>query len=137
MTTGLIVNIDVPDLDAGRAFYETALGMTFVRTLFGGAIAELRHGGVLVHLHRHAAGSATKVADGAPRSYAPHWTPVHLDLLVDDLERVQEAAVAAGARVERQAQSFSWGRIVRLRDPFGHGLCLIRQSPRGYDTVTP
>ena len=28
-----------------------------------------------------------------------------------------------------------WGRIAILADPFGHGLCLLQFSGRGYDTI--
>jgi predicted enzyme related to lactoylglutathione lyase len=60
---------------------------------------------------------------------------VHLDFIVDDLDMAIEKAEAAGAKVEAEAQSFSWGRLATLSDPFGHGLCLLQWSGRGYDEV--
>lgn len=127
----VIVNIDVDDLDRAVGFY-TAIGMRFVRHLFDGTVVELAAGASTVHLLCKAAGSAT--APGAQaRRYARHWTPVHLDLCVDDLDAALAHAVAAGARLEGEVREYDWGRIATLADPFGHGICLIRLAPGGYD----
>ncbi len=72
----------------------------------------------------------------APRDYARHWTPVHLDVVVDDIEAALDRAEAAGAVRESHPDTHPWGRIVRLADPFGHGLCLIQLLGRGYDELT-
>ena len=69
----------------------------------------------------------------ALRAYARHWTPVHLDLVVDDLDVAVRRAAAAGAKVERPAERRAFGRIAILADPFGHGLCLIQFEGGGYD----
>jgi uncharacterized glyoxalase superfamily protein PhnB len=66
------------------------------------------------------------------RSYRRHWTPVHLDFAVDDLESAVNRAVAAGATLENAIQTFNWGRIATLSDPFGHGFCLLQFIGRGY-----
>ena len=52
-----------------------------------------------IYLLEKAAGTP---AAGArqPRDYARHWTPVHLDVVVDDVDAAVARAVAAGARLE-------------------------------------
>ncbi|HEY9219667.1 MAG TPA: VOC family protein, partial [Phenylobacterium sp.] len=63
------------------------------------------------------------------------WSPVHLDIAVEDLEAAVARAVAAGAVVETPIESAAWGRIAMLADPFGHGFCLIQFHGRGYDEI--
>ncbi|MNY40799.1 Glyoxalase-like domain protein [compost metagenome] len=77
---------------------------------------------------------ATARAD-ARRDYARHWTPVHLDFVVEDLEAAIERALGAGAEIEDWPQDFDWGRQARLSDPFGHGLCFIEWRGQGYGAV--
>jgi predicted enzyme related to lactoylglutathione lyase len=69
------------------------------------------------------------------RHYARHWTPVHLDFVVADLDAAVGTAVSAGATVEGEPATHAWGRIAHLADPFGHGLCLIAFLGRGYDEI--
>ena len=95
----ILVNIDVPDLGAGIAFYTRTFGLTVKRHL-GGQAAELSGWPVPVFLLEKAAGSVG-VADSR-RSYQRHWTPVHLDVVVADLE---SAVSRAGARVEQEVRT--------------------------------
>lgn len=131
----LIVNIDVDDLDRGVAFYRDALGLHDVRRLFDGRIAELSDGSTLVHLLTKPAGSPAISGGPPPRDYTRHWTPVHLDFVVEDLDAAVERARAAGAVPEGGIRDGAWGRIASFADPFGHGICLIELSARGYDAV--
>ena len=133
MTATLLVNVDVPDLDAATTFYCAALELAVVRRL-GPEVVELAGAGVPMFLLAKPAGSAP--APGAPaRDYRRHWTPVHLDLVVDDLEAAVARAVRAGARAEGPVQAFAWGRMALLADPFGHGWCVIEFRGRGYDEL--
>ena len=129
---GLLVNLDVPDLDAAEAFYTRAFGLT-VRRRLGPDVAELSGWPVPLFLLRKAAG--TIGAGGMRRDYERHWTPVHLDVAVADIDRAIAAAVAAGAVVERAPATAAFGRIAQLADPFGHGLCLIQFLGRGYGEI--
>lgn len=130
----LLVNIDVDDLARAIEFYSAALGLREERRLFGGSVAEMVGGSSPIYLVTRSAGSIP--APGAPgRHYDRHWTPVHLDFEVDDVAPVVERAVAAGATLESAIESFEWGRIATLSDPFGHGFCVVEFSPRGYDAV--
>ena len=67
------------------------------------------------------------------RRYERHWTPVHFDVEVDDIDQSVSRAIKAGARVEREPQPTPYGRIAMLADPFGHGFCLIEFNAEGYD----
>ena len=60
---------------------------------------------------------------------------MHLDVVVDDVEAALARAVAAGASVEGAVRVETWGKIVTLADPFGHGLCLLEFVGRGYDEI--
>jgi len=131
----ILINIDVPDLDAGIRFYEKGLGFALQRLLFDGTVAELAGGGSRIFLIGSAAGTAPVKGSPLVRAYDDHWTPVHLDIAVDDLDAALSGAVAAGARIAAAVTSHEWGRIAGLRDPFGNGLCLIQFSTAGYDAV--
>ena len=133
MKASLLVNIDVPDLDAARDFYVNAFGFRVGRQLGPGAL-ELLGAEVPVYLLATPAGSIP-APGAAARSYERHWTPVHLDIVVDDLEAALARAEAAGARRESEIAAQAWGRIVRLADPFGHGLCLLQFVGSGYDAL--
>jgi predicted enzyme related to lactoylglutathione lyase len=128
----LLVNIDVPDLGRAVAFYTEAFGLTVSRW-FGVEGAELSGWPVRLYLLQKPDGSVG--AGESPRRYERHWTPVHLDIVVDDLGAALSRAVAAGARLETEVRTAAWGKIVVLADPFGHGLCLVEFLGRGYNEV--
>ncbi|MFN3515105.1 MAG: VOC family protein [Phenylobacterium sp.] len=130
----LLVNIDVPNLPRAEAFYTEALGLTVTRR-FGAGGAELS--GLPVRLYLLEKAEGTMGAGESPRTYARHWTPVHLDVVVDDLEAALARALAAGATVDVPTRTDVWGKIVVLADPFGHGFCLIQFLNRGYDEIAP
>lgn len=132
--TSLLVNIDVDDLDRAEAFYTGAFGLRANRC-FGDGALELLGAGVPLYLLRKPAGSLAGAGDGSRRDYRRHWTPVHLDFVVDDLEAALERAQAAGAVREGEVRNEAWGRIAVLADPFGHGLCVIQFHGRGYDEI--
>ena len=101
---------------------------------FGDDGVELTGASSKIYLLRKSAGSAP--ADGvAARDYRRHWTPVHVDFVVDDVATAVARAVAAGATVERPIATYPWGTIAGLADPFGHGVCILQFSARGYDAI--
>jgi uncharacterized glyoxalase superfamily protein PhnB len=128
----LLVNIDVPDLAAAEALYTQAFGLTPGRR-FGASVVELLGAHAPIYQLQNAEGS--EAAADARRNYDRHWTPVHLDVVVDALEPALERALAAGMRQEHPIRDANWGRIVRLADPFGHGWCLLQFVGRGYDEI--
>lgn len=135
MPTELLVNIDVPDMAAGISFYETGLGFTLRRLLFDGSFAELSFGGVRVYLIRRDSGSSAIPDTTIRRDYDDHWTPVHLDIVVDDLAAAIAQAADAGARLAIDVRRYDWSEIAAMRDPFGHGFCLVAFHGNGYDGV--
>ena len=128
----LLVNIDVPDLARGVAFYTAAFGLGVGRRLGPGAV-ELLGFEVPLYLLEKPAGSPATPGTSAVRDYARHWTPVHLDVVVEDVCAARDTAAAAGATIERDVVEAAWGSIAALADPFGNGLCLIQFRNRGYD----
>jgi predicted enzyme related to lactoylglutathione lyase len=128
----VLINIDVPDLEKALTFYMHVFGLT-VRRRFGAGGAELAGWPVPVFLLRKEAGSVG--AGEQRRTYERHWTPVHLDVVVDEVEEATERAIKAGAVLEHGISTAVWGKIAMLADPFGHGLCLIQFLNRGYDEI--
>ncbi|WP_332610189.1 GNAT family N-acetyltransferase [Achromobacter sp. ESBL13] len=137
----LLVNIDVPDLEHAIVFYQRAFGLTLHRRL-GPKAAEMLGANAPIYLLEKAAGSPAAGAAGAAggaapsRDYARHWTPVHLDVVVPDVDAAVDQAVAAGAILEGPAAAHAWGRIAHLSDPYGHGICILQFLGRGYDEIT-
>jgi predicted enzyme related to lactoylglutathione lyase len=132
--TSLLVNIDVDDLPRAEAFYCAAFDLRAARR-FGDGAVELLGAGVPLYLLRKAGGSRATAPDGPQRDYRRHWTPVHLDFVVDDLDAALARARDAGATCEGAVRNETWGRIALLADPFGHGLCVIQFHGRGYDEI--
>jgi len=128
----LLVNIDVPDLARAVRFYTEAFGLSVSRR-FGDGGAELTGWPARLYLLEKPAG--TIGAGNQPRGYGRHWTPVHLDVVVDDLAPALARAIAAGAVLEGEVAVAAWGTIARLADPFGHGVCLVQFLNRGYDEI--
>jgi uncharacterized glyoxalase superfamily protein PhnB len=131
----LLTNVDVGDLERAVAFYRDGLGLTCARRLFGGSVAEMTGASSPVYLLEKPAGGSASSAASLPRDYRRHWTPVHLELVVADVDAAVARAVAAGARLEGAVRDEPWGRIGTLADPFGHGFCLIQFVGRGYGEV--
>jgi predicted enzyme related to lactoylglutathione lyase len=129
----LLINIDVPDLARAVDFYTRAFGLKVTRR-FGDGGAELS--GLPAKLYLLVKPEGSIGAANQPRSYARHWTPVHFDIAVDDVEAALARALAAGAKAEGEIRTANWGRIVEIADPFGHGICLLQFLNRGYDEVS-
>ena len=128
------MNIDVDDLEKAVRFYTEGLALRVGRWL-DAAWVELLGAEAPIYLLVSNAGTAPFAGSPAMRSYERHWTPVHLDFAVDDLEAAVQRAEAAGARSEAAISDHVWGRMALLSDPFGHGFCLLQFKNRGYDEV--
>lgn len=136
MSATIFIDIDVPGIAAGEAFYCQAFGLVRGRRL-GDDFLELCGWPVNVYLLRKAPGTAI-APPGRPsprRDYARHWTPVHIDVVVPDLDAALARAVAAGATLEAPVGEEPYGRLALLADPFGNGVCLLELNERGYDAI--
>jgi predicted enzyme related to lactoylglutathione lyase len=129
-----LVNIDVDDMERAVRFYTEGL-MLHVGRRFDDGFVELLGAEAPIYLLLKDAG--TKPFDEAPhgRDYVRHWTPVHLDFIVADLDQAIARAVAASARLESGPSEHAYGRLALLSDPFGHGFCLLQFRGRGYDEL--
>ena len=130
----ILINIDVPDLEAGTAFYLAAFDLTIGRR-FGSDVIELLGAAAPIFLLAKPAGTAATPSEAPTRSYGRHWTPVHLDMVVPDIEAALRRAKAAGALVEAPVRSAAWGKLALIADPFGNGFCLVQFLGRGYDEI--
>jgi predicted enzyme related to lactoylglutathione lyase len=129
-----IANIDVDDLQKAVGFYQAAFGLKVGRR-FGASGVEMLGGPTSIYLLLKEADTAASSTTGRRRSYGRHWTPVHLDFVVDEIESAVQAAVAAGARLEAAISTAKWGKLALMADPFGHGFCFVQFIGRGYDEI--
>jgi catechol 2,3-dioxygenase-like lactoylglutathione lyase family enzyme len=130
----ILINIDVPDLEQGISFYTAAFGLRVSRRLGSGA-AELLGAEAPIYLLENSAGTSPFHEAGVTRHYSRHWTPIHLDFVVPDLDAALVRALAAGATQESEPSSHAYGRLVLISDPFGHGECLLQLNAIGYDAI--
>src|SRR5262245_52508589 len=119
----LIINVDVPDLRSATRFYVDAFGLRVGRR-FDGAV-ELLGAAVPIMLLEKNEGSLPFATASTGRSYVRHWTPVHIDVVVDDLNAAGARAAANGARDAGGVSEHAWGRMALFSDPFGNGFCLL------------
>jgi predicted enzyme related to lactoylglutathione lyase len=129
---GLLVNIDVDDLERGVRFYTEGLGLRVGRRFKERWIELVGRSAPLYLLEKKGGTQATQVP-GPRRDYERHWTPVHLDFVVDSLELARDKVLRAGAVLESDISEHPYGRLAIFSDPFGHGLCLIEFNSEGYD----
>ena len=130
-----VANIDVDDLEKAVRFYQAAFGLTVGRT-FGASGVEMLGGPAPIYLLVKSAGTRASGAGAEVRRYDRHWTPVHLDFIVEEIESAVQGAVAAGARLEGAISTAKWGRLALMADPFGHGFCFVEFIGRGYGEIT-
>ena len=129
-----LVNIDVDDLDKAARFYQSAFGLSIGRRL-GDFGVEMLGGPAPIYLLARSAGTPASPTTSQRRSYQRHWTPVHLDFVVEDIDPAIQRAVAAGARIETPTITHNWGKLALMVDPFGHGFCFVQFLGRGYDEI--
>lgn len=127
----MLVNIDVPELAPAIAFYEAAVGAKLAR-LLDDDVAELEYGSSSLYLLRKPAKSQA-TPGGAAREPGRHWTPVHVDFVVADIDAAVARALRAGAMREGERVDWRGSKCVTFADPFGHGFCLIELTGGRYE----
>lgn len=130
----VLVNLDVDDLEKAVRFYSAAFDLKVGRR-FGAHGAEMLGANAPLYLLAKPAGTQATPYSPAARGYERHWTPVHLDFVVEDIDRAVAKAVAAGATLEQPTAVHAYGKLALLADPFGHGFCFIQFLGRGYDEI--
>lgn len=130
----LLINIDVDDIERAVRFYTAAFDCRVGRR-FGPDAVELVGGSFPIYLLRKAPGTNATPLSGPSRDYRRHWTPVHLDIVVSNIDEAVRRATDAGATLEKPVQSSGWGKLALMADPFGHGFCLVEFIGRGYDEI--
>lgn len=130
----VLINIDVDDIERAVAFYTAAFELSVGRR-FDSGFVELLGGEAPIYLLQKQGGSPPFAGAEQVRSYTRHWTPLHLDFVVSDLDTALARALAAGAVLEAPPSQHGYGRLALLHDPFGHGFCLLQFQGRGYDEL--
>ena len=121
------VTLDVPDLSAGIAFYGGVFGFAEIaRPIPGYSILEA--GGQRLGLMQKAEGSRAAPAEGTERRYSRHWTPVHLDFHVGDLQGTLACVERLGGCCEALHRAPGRRAVAFCSDPFGHGFCVLGQE---------
>ena len=121
------VSVDVPDLLEAVRFYCTAFGFSKSSEPVPG-VAVLRAGNTDICLLEKRPGSQASSRTTETRHYERHWTPVHLDIHVEDLSAALSKALDAGATREQVFEDPEHGSVAFCSDPFGHGFCLIEKK---------
>ncbi|MCQ4264650.1 glyoxalase [Stutzerimonas stutzeri] len=129
-----LVNLDVDDLEQAVDFYGSVFGLQVGRRL-GTFAVEMLGGPTPIYLLLKEAGSAATPGAVQSRDYGRHWTPIHLDFVVENIEAATARAVAHGARLEQPIVAKAGHKLALMADPFGHGFCLLQFVGQGYDEL--
>lgn len=116
--------IDVDDVDRAVEFYGRGLGLTVVE--HHPDWAQVKLGDQTFWIMKSPAGVQGTIS----RDYRRHWTPVHLDFTVDDIEEAVRRAVDAGGKLEGEIQRGPKGALVNLVDPSGNGVDLVSTAKK-------
>lgn len=127
MTITASVSIDVPSLAQGVAFYRAAFGLSKkAEPVLGVAVLH----GLNIEICLLEKPPRTKSSPNARdrRRYERHWTPVHLDFHVEDLQLALQRVEAHGGKREQVFENPEHGSAAFCSDPFGNGFCLLERK---------
>jgi predicted enzyme related to lactoylglutathione lyase len=130
----LLANIDVDNLEKAIRFYGASFGLKVGRR-FGVSGVEMLGSSAPIYLLAKAEGTQAASTTAQRRTYDRHWTPVHLDFVVEEIESAVQKAVSVGAQLEEPVATHKWGRLAHMADPFGNGFCFVQFLERGYDEI--
>jgi hypothetical protein len=125
--------IEVTDLQRGIEFDCGGLGLTQRRQL-GPRWVELSGANLPIFLLADRPAVAELGPTKVTRDFGRHWTPVHVDFIVANLDDGCPTLRHRGS-LDREVQIREYGRIANMGDPFGNGFDLIEFSGPGYDNV--
>lgn len=131
----LLVNLDVDDLESAIDFYSSAFDLKVGRR-FGTSGVEMLGSSSPIYLLVKASDTPASHTNQQRRTYERHWTPVHLDFVVEEIGAAVQKAISAGAQLEQPVTTHKWGLLALMADPFGHGFCFVQFLGRGYDEIS-
>src|SRR5437588_4848427 len=102
--------IDVAELERGIAFYCDGLGLALKRRLSPSWV-ELEGGNLPIFLLGNRSPTAQLGGTQIRRDFGRHWTPVHLDFIVPDIDAAVARLTALGAALDRPIQDADYGRM--------------------------
>lgn len=114
--------IDVSDLKTATTFYCEALGCSLEKAQETHNTLSLDS--ITIHLSLKEAGSPATRTGSSLRSFDRHWTPVHLDFDVQDVDATAAEVERLGGTIE-EVKRAEWGAAAFCADPFGNGFCLL------------
>ena len=127
----ILINIDVPALTGAIDFYCAAFDLRLNR-LLDDDVAELVGTSSVIYLLQKSDGSRFSNSIAGSRQYTRHWTPIHVDFVVDDIDKAVERVISAGAKVESECTDWRNSKCITFSDPFGNGFCLIEFEGETY-----
>lgn len=127
----MLIDIDVPELSQAIAFYCSALDLRLNRIL-DNDVAELVGGSSVIYLLQKDESSRVSSTIDESRRYSRHWTPVHVDFVVEDLDQATKRVINAGAKRESECISWRNSKCITFSDPSGNGFCLIEFENETY-----
>lgn len=119
------VCIDVSEMEKAIQFYTKALGCELVEE--GEEYTELSADGLKVYLAKRETGSNPLIEGKAVRNFNRHWTPIHLDFTVLDVNQCVSLIIEMGG-VKEGEHNGDWGSAAFCADPFGNGFCVMRHN---------
>ncbi len=122
------LSIDVPDLEEGLRFYARVFGFVETARPFP-TMAVLDANNVSVCMHEKRSGTEASTAGSDRRRYERHWTPVHMDLHVSDVDAVLARVRDEGGAVELEFREHGPVPVAFCSDPFGNGFCVLGSAP--------
>ena len=127
----ILINIDVPELTHAITFYCTAFNLRLNRIL-DDDVAELVGASSVIYLLQKENDSRFSNSVAGSRRYTRHWTPIHVDFVVDDIDKAVEKVISAGAKLESECTDWRNSKCITFSDPFGNGFCLIEFDGETY-----
>src|SRR4051812_49848901 len=122
------VYIEIDDLERGIEFYVDGLGLTLTRRLTPRWV-ELGGARVPIHLLARPEPEFESGDHVLRKDFSRHWTPIHLDFVVEDLEAAVQRAVAAGATLGRRGDPPRPPRRAPRPGPLRHRLHPLHHPP--------
>ncbi len=107
--------IDVDDVARAVRFYVNGVGFELVKQ--EAEWAQLKAGEHTIWILKIDAGKQGAIL----RDYSRHWTLLHFDIKVADMESAIERAVAAGGQLEGRPKP----ELANFSDPAGNGVDLV------------